>query len=98
MLADPDLTIELVASEPEVTSPVAIAWDEDGRLYVAEMNDYPAAPAVGAHPAAGRSRRRRTLRACDGLRGRAAVSQRRACRAFGGVLVTAAPEHLVLAR
>ena len=43
VLADPDLTIELVASEPEVTSPVAIAWDEDGRLYVAEMTDYPAA-------------------------------------------------------
>ena len=33
VLADPALTIELVAAEPEVTSPVAIAWDEDGRLY-----------------------------------------------------------------
>ena len=43
MLADPDLTIELVAAEPEVTSPVAIAWDEDGRLFVAEMIDYPTA-------------------------------------------------------
>src|ERR1022692_1165563 len=46
-LVDPALTIELVAAEPEVTSPVAIAWDEDGRLYVAEMNDYPVAPASG---------------------------------------------------
>src|ERR1700729_4321803 len=46
-LADPALTIELVATEPEVTSPVAIAWDEDGRLYVAEMIDYPVAPAAG---------------------------------------------------
>src|ERR1017187_3400459 len=47
VLADPALTIELVSAEPEVTSPVAIAWDEDGRLYVAEMNDYPVAPASG---------------------------------------------------
>ena len=47
-LADPaGITIELVAAEPEVTSPVAIAWDEDGRLYVAEMIDYPVATAAG---------------------------------------------------
>ena len=30
-----------------MTSPVAIAWDEDGRLYVAEMIDYPTATATG---------------------------------------------------
>ena len=46
-LADPSLTIELVASEPQVVSPVAIAWDENGRLYVAEMRDYPVAPPGG---------------------------------------------------
>src|SRR5271156_4403123 len=46
-LVDPALTIELVAAEPEVTSPVAIAWDENGRLYVAEMIDYPVATASG---------------------------------------------------
>jgi putative membrane-bound dehydrogenase-like protein len=40
-LADPHLTIEPVAAEPEVTSPVAFAWDADGRLYVAEMGGYP---------------------------------------------------------
>jgi len=40
-LADPDLTVELAASEPDVVSPVAMAWDESGRLYVAEMRDYP---------------------------------------------------------
>jgi putative membrane-bound dehydrogenase-like protein len=33
--------VELVASEPQVVSPVALAFDEDGRLYVAEMRDYP---------------------------------------------------------
>jgi putative membrane-bound dehydrogenase-like protein len=33
--------IELVASEPNVVDPVAMAFDEDGRLLVVEMSDYP---------------------------------------------------------
>lgn len=33
--------IELVASEPAVQDPVAVAWDAMGRMYVAEMGDYP---------------------------------------------------------
>jgi putative membrane-bound dehydrogenase-like protein len=33
--------IELVACEPQVVDPVAIAFDEDGRLWVIEMRDYP---------------------------------------------------------
>lgn len=32
--------IELVAAEPLVTSPVTMAFDENGRLYVVEMVDY----------------------------------------------------------
>ncbi len=32
--------LELVASEPMVSEPVAIAWDANGRMYVAEMNSY----------------------------------------------------------
>jgi putative membrane-bound dehydrogenase-like protein len=32
---------ELVACEPDVVDPVAMAFDEDGRLYVAEMRGYP---------------------------------------------------------
>jgi mono/diheme cytochrome c family protein/glucose/arabinose dehydrogenase len=32
--------LQLVASEPVVSQPVAIAWDGDGRMYVAEMNTY----------------------------------------------------------
>lgn len=32
--------LELVASEPMVQEPVAIAWDGDGRMYVAEMLTY----------------------------------------------------------
>jgi putative membrane-bound dehydrogenase-like protein len=33
--------VELVAAEPEVVDPVAIAFDEEGRLFVAEMRGYP---------------------------------------------------------
>jgi mono/diheme cytochrome c family protein/glucose/arabinose dehydrogenase len=32
--------LQLVASEPMVSQPVAIAWDGDGRMYVAELNTY----------------------------------------------------------
>src|SRR5882672_4836395 len=32
--------IELAAAEPLVVDPVAMAFDEDGRLFVAEMRDY----------------------------------------------------------
>ncbi|MDO6739100.1 cytochrome C [Wenyingzhuangia sp. 2_MG-2023] len=32
--------IELVASEPMIDEPVTIAWDGDGKMYVAEMNTY----------------------------------------------------------
>jgi putative membrane-bound dehydrogenase-like protein len=37
----PGLSAEVMAAEPLVTSPVAIAFGPDGRLWVAEMYDYP---------------------------------------------------------
>ncbi len=37
----PELTVELVAAEPLVASPVAIDFGPDGKLWVAEMADYP---------------------------------------------------------
>lgn len=36
--------LELVAHEPEVVDPVDACFDEDGRMYVAEMIDYPFSP------------------------------------------------------
>jgi mono/diheme cytochrome c family protein len=36
----PGYRVELVASEPMVQEPVALAWDGNGRMYVAEMNTY----------------------------------------------------------
>lgn len=37
----PGFRIDLVASEPEVVDPVAMCFDERGRLYVCEMRGYP---------------------------------------------------------
>ncbi len=42
MRARPGMKVELVASEPLIESPVAFDWGPDGRLWVAEMYDYPA--------------------------------------------------------
>ena len=39
--------IELVAAEPEVVDPVAVAFDPQGRLWVVEMRDYPLLPEGG---------------------------------------------------
>jgi putative membrane-bound dehydrogenase-like protein len=89
-LADPTLTIELVAAEPDVTSPVAIAWDEDGRLYVAEMIDYPVATAAGRirrlEDRDGDGRYEHATVFADGLPFPNGVLP-----CFGGLLVTAAP-------
>src|SRR5438552_9530424 len=46
----PGLRIELVACEPQIESPVAMQFDEDGRLWVVEMPDYPNGPAKGDKP------------------------------------------------
>ena len=37
----PGFQIDLVASEPQIVDPVAMAFDEAGRLFVAEMRGYP---------------------------------------------------------
>lgn len=37
----PGFVVELVAAEPLVADPIAIAWGPDGRLWVVEMADYP---------------------------------------------------------
>ena len=47
---DPGLKIECVASEPMVVSPVAIAWDEHGRMFVVEDRGYPIGPGKGQKP------------------------------------------------
>lgn len=44
---EPGMEIELVAAEPLVFDPVAIAFDARGRMFVAEYLDYPIGPAEG---------------------------------------------------
>jgi putative membrane-bound dehydrogenase-like protein len=95
-LADTNLAIELVAAEPDVRAPVAIAWDADGRMFVAEMTDYPSGPVNG---------RIRLLedRDGDGRYERATVFATNLAYPNGvmawknGVLVTAAPDIWFLA-
>lgn len=36
-----DFDLELFASEPDITNPISMAWDEKGRLWVIETIDYP---------------------------------------------------------
>jgi putative membrane-bound dehydrogenase-like protein len=36
-----DFDIQLFAAEPDITNPIAMAWDERGRLWVVESVDYP---------------------------------------------------------
>lgn len=43
--------LEVAASEPNVTDPIAMTFDENGRLYVAEMRGYPFDPPPGGEPA-----------------------------------------------
>jgi putative membrane-bound dehydrogenase-like protein len=94
------LRMELVAAEPEIESPVAMAFDEDGRLWVVEMRDYPNGPTAGAGPQG----RIRVLedRDGDGRYEHSTIFADRLLFANGllpwgdGVLVTAAPQILWL--
>ena len=36
-----DLRLQLFAAEPDIAKPIFMAWDERGRLWVAETRDYP---------------------------------------------------------
>ena len=95
----PGLEVELVAAEPLVTSPVAIDWAADGRLWVCEMFDYPTGVDGNWQPGGRvqgprRHRRRRPLR-----QGRPSSSTTfpfpTGVTAWGnGVLVCAAPDIL----
>jgi putative membrane-bound dehydrogenase-like protein len=93
--ADGSLVAELVAAEPDVISPVAIAWDASGRLFVAEMRDYPNADTGGTirvledRDADGRYETSRVF--ADSLRFPNSVLPWK-----GGLLVTVAPDLIFL--
>jgi putative membrane-bound dehydrogenase-like protein len=56
------LKLELVAAEPQVIDPVAVRFDESGRMWVVEMRDYPLGPPDGQPPQS----RIKLLEDCDG--------------------------------
>ncbi len=41
MVAPPGFEVRLFAAEPDIVKPIYMAWDERGRLWVAETMDYP---------------------------------------------------------
>src|SRR5438477_8957699 len=43
----PGFEVRLFASEPEVVNPVAMTWDERGRLWVLELYEYPLGAPAG---------------------------------------------------
>ncbi len=97
----PKFRLELAASEPQVIDPVAMRFDENGRMWVVEMGDYPNGPAAGERPLS----RVRWLEDTDGD-GRYETSRVFADGLLfatgiqpwaGGILVTAAGELLYLA-
>jgi putative membrane-bound dehydrogenase-like protein len=93
--ADPTLQIELVAAEPDVIDPVAIAWDERGRMFVAEMRDYPVGPVAGTvrmlEDVDGDGRYEKSTLFAEGLPFPNSVLPWK-----GGILVSAAPDILYL--
>jgi putative membrane-bound dehydrogenase-like protein len=46
-VVSPGLRVELAACEPQVIDPVAMRFDEHGRMWVVEMRDYPVGTADG---------------------------------------------------
>lgn len=46
----PGFAVKLFASEPDVVNPVAMTWDERGRLWVVELYEYPLGAPKGAKP------------------------------------------------
>ena len=64
-------TVELVASEPDIVNPVAMTFDERGRIWITESLEYPrqrAGPGPGPRQGARRHRRRRQGRQGHDLR------------------------------
>jgi len=87
--------LELIAAEPHTVDPVAITWDEAGRLFAIEMNDYPDGKQGGTirllEDADGDGRIDRSIVFADKIPFPTGAFPWR-----GGLLVTAAPHILYL--
>src|SRR6266571_7114324 len=95
-----DFHIELFAAEPQVVDPVEMAFDENGKIYVAEMMDYPEDPPPGK-PARSRIRLLEDTNG-DGKIDRSTIFAENvlAVSGFmpwkGGLIVTSAPDILYM--
>jgi len=95
-----DFEIELFLAEPQVVDPVEMVFDENGRIYVAEMRDYPDDPPTGK-PARSRIRLLEDADG-DGTIERAVVFADQLLQVSGllpwkgGLIVTSAPDVLFL--
>src|SRR5215468_8563434 len=93
-----DFKVELFLTEPKVQSPVEMAFDENGRIYVAEMLDYPEDPPPGK-PARSRIKLHEDNDG-DGIYERVTVFADQVLQVSGllpwkgGLLVTSAPDIL----
>ena len=96
----PALEISLFAKEPDVVDPVALTFDEDGRMYVVEMRDYPYGFGANRRPGGtirlladtnGEGQADRSSVFADNLSFPTSI-----CPWKGGVLVTAPPEVVFL--
>lgn len=96
----PGFEASIVAAEPQVLDPVAFDWDEQGRLWVVEMADYPLgldnAGAAGGRiriltDRDGDGRHERSVLFAEGLNFPNGIITWR-----GGCIVTAAPDILFL--
>jgi uncharacterized protein len=100
MIVPAGFLAQVFASEPMVVNPIAIAWDERGRCWVAESPDYPNtvnADGVGLDRVSiledtdGDGRADKKTVFCDGLNLPTSI-----LKVKGGVLVTQAPDLLFL--
>ena len=101
MVAAPGLAVTLIASEPGLVDPVCAAFDEKGRLFVAEMRGYPNGGVGTGEVSSGRIRLLtdenrdgkfdKSLIYAEGLRFPMGLLPWR-----GGLLVAQAPEILFL--
>jgi len=95
-----DFHIELLAAEPQVVDPVEMAFDENGRIYVAEMLDYPDDPPEGK-PARSRIRLLEDTNG-DGKIDRSVIFADQVLEVSGlmpwkgGLIVTSAPDILFM--
>src|ERR1041384_2121021 len=96
----PTLEISVFAAEPDVVDPVSLAFDEDGKVYVVEMRDYPL--GIGPEHKPGGTIRLLEDRDGDGKIDRSTLFAEGLSFPTsvtpwnGGVLVTAPPEIIFL--